>query len=195
MQYCITINKCKGSCNTINDPYAKLCVLDTIKNINVNLLNLMSRTSEKGRTEWGKTCKCKCKLDASVCQNKQRWNEGKCRCKCKELIEKGMCDKGFIWNHNNCEYECDKLCYVGEYLDYKNCKCRKRLIDKLLEGCSENIHGNKMLHNETLNVIPLDVIPLNEYQKVCNSCTIYIILFSVFFIKSICIGSAFICFS
>ena len=27
----ITINKCKGSCNTINDPYAKLCVPDTIK--------------------------------------------------------------------------------------------------------------------------------------------------------------------
>ena len=33
--YSITINKCKGSCNTINDPYAKLCVPDTFKNINV----------------------------------------------------------------------------------------------------------------------------------------------------------------
>ena len=33
--YSITINKCKGSCNTINDPYAKLCVPDSIKNINV----------------------------------------------------------------------------------------------------------------------------------------------------------------
>ena len=29
--YSITINKCKGNCNTINDPYAKLCVPDTIK--------------------------------------------------------------------------------------------------------------------------------------------------------------------
>ena len=29
--YSITINKCKGSCNTINDPYAKLCVPNTIK--------------------------------------------------------------------------------------------------------------------------------------------------------------------
>ena len=33
--YSITINKCKGSCNTINDPYATLCVPDIIKNINV----------------------------------------------------------------------------------------------------------------------------------------------------------------
>ena len=32
--------KCKGSCNTINDPYAKLCVPDTIKNINVKVFNV-----------------------------------------------------------------------------------------------------------------------------------------------------------
>ena len=34
--YSITTNKCKGSCNTISDLYAKLCVSDTIKNINFN---------------------------------------------------------------------------------------------------------------------------------------------------------------
>ena len=38
--YSITTNKCKGSCNTINDPHAKLCVSDTIKNINVKVFNL-----------------------------------------------------------------------------------------------------------------------------------------------------------
>ena len=43
--YSITINKCLGSCNTINDPYAKLCFPDTIKNINVKVFNLMSRTN------------------------------------------------------------------------------------------------------------------------------------------------------
>ena len=43
--YSITINKYKGSCNTINDPYAKLYVPDTIKNINVKVFNLMSRTN------------------------------------------------------------------------------------------------------------------------------------------------------
>ena len=43
--YGIKINKYKGSCNTINDPYAKLCVPDTIKNINAKVFNLMSRTN------------------------------------------------------------------------------------------------------------------------------------------------------
>ena len=45
--YSIEINKCKGSCNTINDPYAKICVPDNIKNTNVKVFNLMSRTDEK----------------------------------------------------------------------------------------------------------------------------------------------------
>ena len=81
--YSITINKCKGSCNTINDPYAKLCVPDIIKNINVKVFNLISRTNETRHIECHKTCKCKCRLDASVFNNKQRWNEDKCRCECK----------------------------------------------------------------------------------------------------------------
>ena len=50
--YSIKINKCKGSCNAINDPY-------------------VSRTNETRHIEWLKTCKCKCRLDSSVCNNKQ----------------------------------------------------------------------------------------------------------------------------
>ena len=41
--YSITINKCKGSGNTINDPYAKLSVTDTIKNVDIRVFNLMSK--------------------------------------------------------------------------------------------------------------------------------------------------------
>ena len=79
-------------------------------------------------------CKCKCRLDSSVCNNKQHGNDNKCQCECKELIDKGVCDKGYAWNPSNCKCECDKSCDVGEYLDYKNCKCRKRLVDKLTEN-------------------------------------------------------------
>ena len=38
----IKVNSCSGSCNSTNDPYAKLCVPDIIKNIFVNAFNLMS---------------------------------------------------------------------------------------------------------------------------------------------------------
>ena len=72
--YSIKINRCKDSCNTVNDPYAKICVPDQIKDTNVKVFNLMSRTNETRHIKWHKTCKCKCRLDASICNNKQRWN-------------------------------------------------------------------------------------------------------------------------
>ena len=122
----------------------------------------------------------------SVCNNKQRWNERKCRYECKELIDKEICDDRFTWDPSNCECEFDKSCYIGEHLDYKNCKCRKRIIDKLVEECSENIDRNEALYNETL-----DVILLNVYKKVCSSCVVYIVLFVVFLITSICICCVF----
>ena len=50
-----------------------------------------------------------------------------------------------------CEYECDKSRDVGLYLDYKSCKCKKLLLDKLVEECGEIIDVNKMIYNETLN--------------------------------------------
>ena len=99
----------------------------------------MSWTNKTWYTKWHETCKGKCRLDASICKNEQRWNEDKCRCERKELIDKGICDKVFIWSPSNCQCECDKLCDAEEYLDYNNCKCRKRLLDKLVEKCSENI--------------------------------------------------------
>ena len=40
----------------------------------------MLRTNETRHIEWHETCKCKCRLDASVCNNKQSWNDDKCRC-------------------------------------------------------------------------------------------------------------------
>ena len=72
--FSIKISKCSGSCNNINNPYANLCVPDVVKNLNVRAFNLMSRTNETKYIEWHETCKCKCRLDASVCNKKQRCN-------------------------------------------------------------------------------------------------------------------------
>ena len=73
--FSIKTSKCRGSSNNINNLHAKLCVLDVVKNLNVKVFNLMSRTNETRHIEWHETCKCKCTLDGSVCNNKQRWNE------------------------------------------------------------------------------------------------------------------------
>ena len=59
-----------------------------------------------------------------------------------------------------------------------------KLVDKLVEECSENINENEMIYNKTLN----------DYEKICSSCTVYIGLFVIFFILSISISSVFIYF-
>ena len=58
--YSIKIIRCKGSCNTSNDRYAKICVPDQIKDTNVKVFDLMSRTNETSHIKWHKTCKCRC---------------------------------------------------------------------------------------------------------------------------------------
>ena len=104
---------------------------------------------------------------------------GKFRSKWKELIDNGRCDKVFICNPCNCGCECDKSYDIGDYLDYKNCECRKILINKLVEECTENIDGNEMIYN----------ITLNDYGKTCHSCTVCIVLLVIFFIINISISS------
>ena len=71
------------------------------------------------------------------------------------------------FNPSVCNCECDKQCNIVPYLDYKNCKCRNKIVDNLVEECSENSYENEMIYNETLNAIPL-----NDHKKVCSSCTI-----------------------
>ena len=126
--FSIKTTKCSGSCNNINDPYRKVCVWDVIKNLNVKVFNLMSRTNETRPIKWHETCKCKCRINASACNNKRYWNEDKCMCECKEFIDKGICDKGFIWDASNCECECDKSYDIGDYLHYSNFKCSKKKL-------------------------------------------------------------------
>ena len=87
----------------------------------------MLRTNDIKHIKWHETCKCKCRLDGSVCSNKQWWNKDICKCECKESFDNGECDKGSIWIPSNCECKCDKSCDFNEYLDYENYKCRKKI--------------------------------------------------------------------
>ena len=104
--------------------------------------------------------------------NGMKTNKTKCRCECKELIDKGICDKIFIWNLSNCECECDKTCDIAEYLDYKNCKCRKTLVDKLIDECTETIEEVKLAKI---------TLAENENNYRYSSCTVYIALMIVIF--------------
>ena len=38
----------------------------------------MSWSNQTKQIKWHESCKCECKLNSSVCNNEERWNEGKC---------------------------------------------------------------------------------------------------------------------
>ena len=121
-------------------------------------------------------------VDKIICNSKQQWNEDKCRCEYKQLIDKGVCDKGFIWSPSNCECECNKSCTIGEYLDYWNCKCRKKLADPLVDECTQNSEETKLV-NITVE---------NESNSRCTSYVVYKVLFFIFFLIIIAIGIYFV---
>ena len=70
-----------------------------------------------------------------------------------------------IWNSSNCKCECDKSCDVGEYLDSKNCKCREKVVDKLVEEWTENIEEVEIISkNEHKNNVVLVCYTLRYFQ-------------------------------
>ena len=139
--YSILVNKCSASCNDINETYAKLCIPDVVKNINIKVFNLMSRNNKKRHASWHETCTCKCRLDVSISDYKQHWNNNIYICECKELIYKSRFGDGLFWNSSICECEYDKSCNMGEYLDYQNCESTKKLTDNLVEEDDEDINS------------------------------------------------------
>ena len=127
---------------------------------------------------WHETCKCVCKLTEAICNVRQVWNENKCQCERKQdLINKLACNKGYIWNPSTCSCECDQLGDVGQYLDYQNCVCRKSLIDKMVK--------------ERTSVVEED-IETSLMLADCPSQVPYIVLFIVFLLISVIIGSVFL---
>ena len=166
--YNVLVNKCSGSCDTINNPMTKLCVPNVIKRVNMQVYNFLMRLNETRNVLWHESCKCVCKLNSSVCNNKQIWNSDTCRCDYNEDFAGIIsCDKGYMWNPSTSECQCDMWCKPGQYLDHKNCICKNKLIGRIIEECTSVINET-MINNK-------DNIPNNNNHT-------YLILFIVFLI-------------
>ena len=173
----IKVNKCGGDCNNINDPMAKLCVLDIVRDMNVKVFNLLSRINETKKIIWHETCKCVCRLTSAICNDRQEWNKNKCKCQYKEyLVSKLACAKGYMWNPSTCACECEKFCETGQYLDYENCVCRKKIIDDLIEQCT-SIIDMEIRSKELGSTVKNNTLSSNE-----SSNNTYFILFIVFLV-------------
>ena len=141
----VLANKCSGSCNTLDDPMARICVPNIIKNLNIKVYKLMMRLNETHNVLWHESCKCVCLLNSSVCNSKQIWNSDTCRCDCNEDFTGIInCTKKHMWNPSTCEGQCDMWCKPGQYLDHKNCVCKNKLVGRIIGECTSVINETMM---------------------------------------------------
>ena len=165
--YNVLVNKCSRSCDTLDNPMTKLFIPNVIKRVNMQVYNFLMMLNETRNVLWHESCKCICKLNSSVCNNKQIWNGDTCRCDCNEdFVGIINCTKGYTWNPSTCECQFDTWCKPGQYLDHKNCNCKNKLIGRVIEECTSVI-------NETM-------INNNKYNITNNNT--YLVLFIVFLI-------------
>ena len=174
--YNVLVNKCSESCNTLDDPIARICVPNISKNVNMKVYNFLMRLNETRNVLWHKSCKCVCRLNSSVCNSKQIWNSDTCRCDCNEDFA-GIknCTKGYMWNPSTCACKCDMWCKPGQYLDHKNCVCKNELIGRVIGECTNLI-------NETI---------MNNKNNIDNDNTVWNVFIGLF---SVIIFTGVVCF-
>ena len=167
--YNVLVNKSSESCNTFDNPIAKLRVSGIAKRVNMQVHNFLMNLNETRNVLWHESCKCVCKLNSSVCNNKQIWNGDTCSCDCNEdFADIINCTKRYTWNPSTCECQCDMWCKPGQYLDHENYVCKNKLVGRVIEECTSVI-------NETM---------INNKDNITNNNT-YLILFIVFLIRFI----------
>ena len=146
---------------------AKMCVPNIIKRINMKVYNFLMRLNETRNVLRHESCKCICRLNSSVCNSKQIWNSDTCRCDCNEDIASIInSTKGYMWNLSTSK--------IGQYLDYKNCVCKNKLVSRVIAECTSVVNETLMNNRD------------NEYNDdtVAN---IFIGLFSVLlFVGIVC---------
>ena len=139
--YNVLVNKCSGSCNTLDDHMGKLCFPNIVKRVNMKVSNFLMRLNETRNVLWHERFKCVCRLNSSVCNDKQIWNSDTCKCDCDEDFAGTInCIKGYMWNPSICACECDIWCKLGQYLDHKNCVCKNKLIGAVITECTSLIN-------------------------------------------------------
>ena len=104
--YKIGVTTCVGSCNDKDNPYFKVCLPDSVKNVSVKVFDRIFLKKLLRNVSFHKTCTCDCLLDEKVCNNKQKWNKDECRRECLKIKE---WDVRFSWNVVNCRCEFKKV--------------------------------------------------------------------------------------
>ena len=76
--FVVKLDRCVGSCNTLNDLSNKVCVPNKTENLNLSVFNMITGRNESKTLTKHISTECKCKLDRRKCNSNQWWNNDKC---------------------------------------------------------------------------------------------------------------------
>ena len=122
--FAVKLDRCVGSCNTLNDLSNKVCVPDKTGDFNLSVFNMITGIKESKTLTKQISCKCKCKFNERKYNSDQWWNNNKCRCECNKCR---VCEKDYIWNLYTCS------CENGKYLE--------SIMDDSANRCDEIIES------------------------------------------------------
>ena len=104
--FAVKLDRCVGSCNTLNDLSNKLCT------------TMITGINESKTLVKHVSCKCKCKSDGRKCNSDQWWSNNKCWYECKN---NHVCEKYYIWNPAPCS--CEDTKYLANITDDSAITC------------------------------------------------------------------------
>ena len=84
--FTVKLDRCVGSCNTLNDLSNNVRVPNKIDDLNLSMFDMIKGINESKTLTKYISCQCKCRFDERVCSSDQWWNNDKCQCECKNVM-------------------------------------------------------------------------------------------------------------
>ena len=100
--FSVKLDKCVGSCNTLNDLSNKVCVPNKTENLHISVFSMITWINESKALTKHISCECKCKLDGGNRYSDQWWKNDKYWCECKKCH---VCEKDYVQNPATCNCE------------------------------------------------------------------------------------------
>ena len=116
--FIISLDRHNGSCNTVEDPFGRICVLSDIEDANLKVFNMIKGRNESKPLIKHLSYKCRCEFEGrkfnSNKLNLNSKNNDKYQCEREKPIKHPVCEEDYAWNPTIHACECDK--------DYEICE-------------------------------------------------------------------------
>ena len=138
--FAVKLDRCVGSCNTLNDLSNKVYVPNKTEYLNLSVFKMITGINESKTLRKHIWCKYKCKFDETKSKSNQWWNNHKCRCECKKSH---VCEKDYVSNPATCNCENEK--YLANIMDDLMVIC-----DEVIKSYAEEIKTISTKFNEKI---------------------------------------------